>query len=414
MAAAGADAVPGARAEENRAEIAALRQEISSLLTTNGRLHQHLGQLNGYFPADAHTAPRVQGEERAEPVTVSPPRQSNPNPPLGQPPGTTPTSAALAAMLRERDDLQQRLQTTELARCAAQQRRSTAEAALQRASDDLDRQKKLVASYAAEKEQSASEAEGLRQQLREAHEKLAQLDTALTTRSERVRANEREYAELRVEYDGLAAANEAIRKELATTRSRIASEQQGCRAAEAELSEYQAQLRAGEAEFAAELESLATRRRSLEASLRDSSATLADAEAEVAETRMQSLGLRAQLEVLEAARDEIAAQEHQASMQQREEVKRLESLAANLASEAKEISQRHVKVTTSLQDGLTNATDQGKVRRPRRTHWVWPAQLPLSAVDVRERKWLRPSKDWEVSFVNWERSAVVDWSWLAS
>ncbi|CAK9023893.1 unnamed protein product [Durusdinium trenchii] len=227
MAAAGADAVPGARAEENRAEIAALRQEISSLLTTNGRLHQHLGQLNGYFPADAHTAPRVQGEERAEPVTVSPPRQSNPNPPLGQPPGTTPTSAALAAMLRERDDLQQRLQTTELARCAAQQRRSTAEAALQRASDDLDRQKKLVASYAAEKEQSASEAEGLRQQLREAHEKLAQLDTALTTRSERVRANEREYAELRVEYDGLAAANEAIRKELATTRSRIASEQQG-------------------------------------------------------------------------------------------------------------------------------------------------------------------------------------------
>lgn len=23
----------------------------------------------------------------------------------------------------------------------------------------------------------------------------------------------------------------------------------------------------------------------------------------------------------------------------------------------------------------------------------------------------RPSKDWEVSFVNWERSAVVDWSW---
>ncbi|CAK9023895.1 unnamed protein product [Durusdinium trenchii] len=175
-----------------------------------------------------------------------------------------------------------------------------------------------------------------------------------------------------------------------------------------------AKLLRAQMEFAAELESLATRRRSLEASLRDSSATLADAEAEVAETRMQSLGLRAQLEVLEAARDEIAAQEHQASMQQREEVKRLESLAANLASEAKEISQRHVKVTTSLQDGLTNATDQGKVRRPRRTHWVWPAQLPLSAVDVRERKWLRPSKDWEVSFVNWERSAVVDWSWLAS
>eukprot|EP00913_Durusdinium_trenchii_P008582 g8059.t1 len=123
-----------------------------------------------------------------------------------------------------------------------------------------------------------------------------------------------------------------------------------CRAAEAELSEYQAQLRAGEAEFAAELESLATRRRSLEASLRDSSATLADAEAEVAETRMQSLGLRAQLEVLEAARDEIAAQEHQASMQQREEVKRLESLAANLASEAKEISQRHVKELQKAQE----------------------------------------------------------------
>eukprot|EP00913_Durusdinium_trenchii_P008581 g8058.t1 len=97
--------------------------------------------------------------------------------------GRGPPQSTNEPTAQERDDLQQRLQTTELARCAAQQRRSTAEAALQRASDDLDRQKKLVASYAAEKEQSASEAEGLRQQLREAHEKLAQLDTALTTRT---------------------------------------------------------------------------------------------------------------------------------------------------------------------------------------------------------------------------------------
>jgi len=337
----------------NRAEIAALRKEISSLLTTNGQLHQHLGQLNGYLPSAGHSG-ALSGQERGEPVSgpcLQPQTggfETIPPPVAGTPARSS--AAALAAMLQERDDLQQRLQATELARCAAQQRRSTAEAALQRATEDLDRQQnqKQMASHVAH--QSANEAELLRQQLREAQEKLAELDSSLSTRSERVRANEREYAELRIEYDGLAAANEAIRKELAATRSRIAAEQQGCRAAEAELSECQAQMRAGEMEFAAELESLANRRRSLEVALRDSSLALANAEAEVAETRTQSLGLRAQLEVLEAARDEIAAQEYQASLQQREEVKRLESIAAGLSSEVKDLSQRHEKVLSSLEE----------------------------------------------------------------
>lgn len=336
----------------NRDEIAALRKEISALLTTNGQLHQHLGQLNGYLPAGPPIPlprPSEGHLQDREPVTEPCHWAANHSaaPPVA---GTSTPSpaAALAAMLRERDDLQQRLQATELARCAAQQRRSTAEAALQRATEDLERQRKLMASLAAQ--DSANEADLLRQQLREAQEKLEDLDGALTTRSQRIRANEREYAELRVEYDGLAAANEAIRKELTATRSRIAAEQQGCRAAEAELSECQAQMRAGEMEFAAELESLANRRRGLEVSLRNSSLALADAESEVAETRTQSLGLRAQLEVLEAARDEIAAQEYQASLQQREEVKRLESVAEGLSSEAKDLSQRRSKALASLEE----------------------------------------------------------------
>lgn len=336
----------------NRDEIAALRKEISSLLTTNGQLHQHLGQLNGYLPAGSPVPLPARPSEGPlqdrEPVTEPCQWPANHSaPPVTGTPAPS-SAAALAAMLRERDDLQQRLQATELARCAAQQRRSTAEAALQRATEDLERQRKLMASHAAQ--DSANEADLLRQQLREAQEKLEDLDGALTTRSQRIRANEREYAELRVEYDGLAAANEAIRKELTATRSRIAAEQQGCRAAEAELSECQAQMRAGEMEFAAELESLANRRRGLEVSLRNSSLALADAEAEVAETRTQSLGLRAQLEVLEAARDEIAAQEYQSSLQQREEVKRLESVAEGLSSEAKDLSQRRSKALASLEE----------------------------------------------------------------
>ena len=36
---------------ERCGELSSLRQEISELLSTNGRLHQHLGQLNGCLPA---------------------------------------------------------------------------------------------------------------------------------------------------------------------------------------------------------------------------------------------------------------------------------------------------------------------------------------------------------------------------
>ncbi|CAJ1364399.1 unnamed protein product [Effrenium voratum] len=356
----------GTSSERNRAEITSLRQEISSLLTANGRLHQHLGQLNGYLPDGAEQqadltgapgvgfAPEARSERRsweavAEPVTAQCPPQGMRV--EGTPAGVTGSSAAtLATMLRERDDLHQRLQATELARCAAQQRHATAEAALQRASDDLERQRKLISASVAAREQSANDAELLRQQLREAQDKLAELDLALATRSERVRISEREYAEVRVEFDALAAANDAIRKELTATRHRIAAEQQGCRAAEAELSECQAKLRAGEVEFAAELESLSNRRRTLEASLNDSSAALAAAEAEVADARAQSLGLRAQLEVLEAARDQLAAQEQQASAKQREEVQRLESAAAQLSFEAEEISRRHAQAKASLEE----------------------------------------------------------------
>eukprot|EP00439_Symbiodinium_sp_Y106_P069246 s1754_g11.t2 len=313
-------------AERNRAEIASLRHEISSLLQTNGQLHQHLGQLNSFLP-DSSLAANSQGGASAEANL----RRSRDNSEAPRPyghmrsdPGASCLSsprgaAALASLLRERDDLQQRLQATELARCAAQQRRATAEAALRRCTEDLEWQRKRIAAQEAGQDQPFGEAELLRKQLREAQDKLAELDVILSARSERVRVNERDYAEARVEFDALSVANDAIQKELEATRSRIASEQQGCQAAESELSEFQARMRAEEVEFAAEVETLGSRRSSLETSLRESSANLADMEAEVSAARAQSLGLRAQLEVLQAARDEIVSQEHQATIQQRAE-----------------------------------------------------------------------------------------------
>jgi len=273
-------------------------------------------------------------------------------------------AAALASLLRERDDLQQRLQATELARCAAQQRRATAEAALRRCTEDLEWQRKRIAAQEAGQDQPFGEAELLRKQLREAQDKLAELDVILSARSERVRVNERDYAEARVEFDALSVANDAIQKELEATRSRIASEQQGCQAAESELSEFQARMRAEEVEFAAEVETLGSRRSSLETSLRESSANLADMEAEVSAARAQSLGLRAQLEVLQAARDEIVSQEHQATIQQRAEVERLEAKAESLAAEALDLSHRHEQAKVSFQEVQEAQTQKGSESKP--------------------------------------------------
>ncbi|CAE7694959.1 AOX1A, partial [Symbiodinium necroappetens] len=343
-------------AERNRAEIASLRHEISSLLQTNGQLHQHLGQLNSFLP-DSSVAANSQGGASAEANLRRSWDNSEAPRPCGHmrsDPGASCLSsprgaAALASLLRERDDLQQRLQVTELARCAAQQRRATAEAALRRCTEDLEWQRKRIAAQEAGEDQPFGEAELLRKQLREAQDKIAELDVILSARSERVRANERDYAEARVEFDALSVANDAIQKELEATRSRIASEQQGCQAAESELSEFQARMRAEEVEFAAEVETLGSRRSSLETSLRESSANLADMEAEVSAARAQSLGLRAQLEVLQAARDEIVSQEHQATVQQRAEVERLEAKAESLAAEALDLSHRHEQAKVSFQ-----------------------------------------------------------------
>lgn len=358
-------------AERNRAEIASLRHEISSLLQTNGQLHQHLGQLNSFLP-DSSVAANSQGGASAEANLRRSWDNSEAPRPCGHmrsDPGASCLSsprgaAALASLLRERDDLQQRLQATELARCAAQQRRATAEAALRRCTEDLEWQRKRIAAQEAGEDQPFGEAELLRKQLREAQDKIAELDVILSARSERVRANERDYAEARVEFDALSVANDAIQKELEATRSRIASEQQGCQAAESELSEFQARMRAEEVEFAAEVETLGSRRSSLETSLRESSANLADMEAEVSAARAQSLGLRAQLEVLQAARDEIVSQEHQATVQQRAEVERLEAKAESLAAEALDLSHRHEQAKVSFQEVQESQTQKGNESKP--------------------------------------------------
>ncbi|CAE8647795.1 unnamed protein product, partial [Polarella glacialis] len=195
----------------------------------------------------------------------------------------------------------------------------------------------------------ASELESLRSQLSEAQAQLSELDLAIAARSERVRLNEREYVEVRVEYDALASANQALSQELATTRSRIAQEQQGCRAAEQELHELQTQLRAGEAEFGADVESIQNRRRALEATLRETSAAMAASDKEAADVRAQTLGLQAQLEVLNAARDELQVQQFQASNKQHAEVSQMEARAEELAAEASELAERHAQVKSQLQ-----------------------------------------------------------------
>lgn len=385
----------GHASDRNRTEITSLRQEISGLLQANGQLHQHLGQLNGLLsPAGdglteaaqrrevLNAAPPSWAEERKNlearaaelsdhcrrlQSAASAPSRMQDDGPGPRPPGPPPPSAAsLASLLRERDDLHQRLHATELARCAAEQRRSTTEAALARTLEELDRQRSTAASYipAPAAGGGGSEAEGLRRQLAEAQAQLAELDLSLAARSERVRANEREYAEVRVEYDGLVAANEALRQELTTTRSRISEEQQGCRAAEQELHELQAKLRAGETEFGAEIEALNGRRRGLELTLRDATAAVAASESETAEARVESLGLQAQLEVLQAAKDEIIAQEHQASTHQREEVARLEAKAEELSAEAADLAEKHRQVKTSLQE-LQFANERRQQQGPR-------------------------------------------------
>jgi len=401
----------GSTTERNRREIAALRHEISGLLQTNGQLHQHLGQLNGFFsspdnsagiaggeavadcsvsadiPANAQsapTAPASWGEERrslearASELTAKCRVLESTSAARKASTGCG-SSEGLAMLLRERDDLHQRLHATELARCAAEQRRSTTEAALERTLEELDRQRKLAAVADTARESMGSEEARLRQQLKEAQGKLNQLDLTLAARSERVRVNEREYAEVRVEYDALVAANDALQRELATTRSRIATEQQGCRAAEQELHDLQAQLRSGEAEFGAEVESLSARRRSLETTLRDTSAALAASESEAAEARAQGLGLQAQLEVLQAARDEIIAQEHQASANQREEVAMLEVNAEKLAAEAADLSQKHAAVKASLQE-LQDVQEKRRL-----SHQKTPQELEEDAAAERAR-----------------------------
>eukprot|EP00933_Yihiella_yeosuensis_P025651 TRINITY_DN19899_c0_g2_i3.p1 TRINITY_DN19899_c0_g2~~TRINITY_DN19899_c0_g2_i3.p1 ORF type:complete len:742 (-),score=169.44 TRINITY_DN19899_c0_g2_i3:265-2367(-) len=385
-------------AERNRAEMAALRQEIASLLQTNGTLHQELGQLNGLLGPASEGASSSRGpaaasatrasdhsgslfsawpEEKkslearsaelveqcrslqmAAPVASSSLSASpvgaglaSAVPRLGTPGGPGVSSAAsLAALLKERDDLHQQLHTTELARCAADQRRSTTEAALARTLEELDGHRKLLSSTTAAATSPKGELDALKAQLSEAQLQLSELDRNIAVRSERVKQNEQEYNEMRVEYDALASANEASRQELSVTRSRIAAEQQSCRSAEQELHELQSQLRMGEADFGTEVEALSQRRRALETQLRETSTIVATSEAELNETRAKTLSLQAQLEVLQSARNELKAQESKAMEEHKGEVARLEAHAEELTAEAKDLKDRRVKVQTQLAD----------------------------------------------------------------
>jgi DNA repair exonuclease SbcCD ATPase subunit len=367
-------------AEKRRIEIASLRQEVASLLKMNSSLHTRLNQANvsnireptsasASFAnnLDASASSHVKAplvwleerrslEERAAQLTeecrvlesekVFLEASSSASTAAAEPP-------AVAVLLRSRDDMRQRLQATEQARCAAEHRLATAEAALARSRDELAMRKQRQHGAMEEARFGpwlAEEVKSLRRELSQEQAKLDDVSVALARRNEQVTKAEKDQAEAKIEYDALVAANEALRKDIASMKEKIDSDRQGSRSAEAELGEMQAQCRLRELDLNSELQEAKARAKAADDSICDRRAALQASEASAAAAKAEGLELQSQVEVLRAAHDELLKQEEREAAEHEDQAAQLKTKASTIAADKAELEKHLEEVEAATRE----------------------------------------------------------------
>jgi len=269
---------------------------------------------------------------------------------------------SVVALMRERDDVRQRLHAAELARCAAEHRSSTADAALARSLEELQARRQrpaLPGSSGADASGSLSgrfgpwlseEIASLRRDLAEEQAKLDDADLAVARQKEQLVKQEREQAEVKLEYDALRDENEASRREIAAMKEKAETDRQGSRGAEAELGELQAQFRLKEFDLAREVDELRNRAQAVEHELIGSKEELDASEAAAASSKVEGLELVSQIDVLRAAHDELQEQERRDVAEHEREASELEARAQALAAEKVGLGRTLEEVEASKSD----------------------------------------------------------------
>lgn len=360
--------------ERRRIEIATLRQEVATLLRMNSSLHARLNQANTREPvsaagsfanldmsASAEARPplawfeeRKSLEQRAQQLTEEC-RALEAEKSSHEANGAAAASAepaALAGLLRDRDDMRLRLHATESARTAAERRVVAAEAALLRSREELERRKRQsgVSEESRFGPWLAEEVKSLRRELAQEQAKLDDVGLALARKNEQVTRGEREQAEARVEYDALVAANEALRKDIATMKEKVESDRQAARGAEAELGEAQAQFRLQELNLNSEVSEAKARASAADDSLKARRAELEASESVAAASKAEGLELQGQIEVLRAAHEELLTQERREAAEHEGEATELRARAEVVAAERAELERHLEEVESATRD----------------------------------------------------------------
>jgi chromosome segregation ATPase len=261
-----------------------------------------------------------------------------------------PEPPGVIGLLRNRDDMRQRLHASEVARCAAEHRVATAEAALTRTQEELTMRKQRQQGALEEARFGpwlAEEVKSLRRELTQEQTKIDEANLALARKSDQLTRAEKEQAEARIEYDALVAANETLRKEIAAMKDKVEADRQCSRSAEAELGELQAQYRLREYDLNSEIQDAKARAQTAEDSLKDRRSALQASEASAAEAKAEGLELQGQLEVLRAAHTELLAQEEREAVEHANEAASLRARSKAVSADKSELEKHLQEVETA-------------------------------------------------------------------
>jgi len=430
---AGALQEPTDGCELRGSEITSLRREVTTLLRTNGQLHAQLNRLNvpdrDHFPEPMALMPSVAGpvatthpseavgenadakssfaswiedrkslEDRVMQLTeecralelektLLGPQHGNVAGPCSFMPAAAEQHLPMpASLLRERDDLRQRLRTAELANCAAEQRRKTAEATLERTLRDLDTRRQqlhFAANNRVDEEEGPllQEISAMKQELAEAQRQLEETDRSLTAKNEELGRDEKEQDHVREDAEGLAAANAALMAEMTATRERLATEQLASRGVEAQLTKLRAELRSRRLSHETEISGMKSRAESLENTLRQGRAALEASEVAAMASRVEERQLRANLEVIRTAHSEAQVREEQNSHKDGNELLGLQAEVRAFSAEREELATRLQEARNSAKD--TEACEEERVAKCEKTVHELDLQRTVAAEQCR-------------------------------
>mmetsp|Transcript_161786 Transcript_161786/g.518967 ORF Transcript_161786/g.518967 Transcript_161786/m.518967 type:complete len:774 (-) Transcript_161786:23-2344(-) len=258
-------------------------------------------------------------------------------------------STSLAALMRERDDLHQRLKAAELVRSAAESRFSTAESALRRALDELSSRRWESEQADAAQDARDRDVEELKRELAAAQASRDDVDRALAKKREQIHLNEREQEEVHVEHDALVSANDALRQDIAGIKERIETESRRLKGSEAEATELRARARLKELDFGTEIEAFKKQAQHLEEDTAKAVAACESSEAAAAKDRIESLEAQGELDDLLVAQREVQAQEHRSAEGREREAAELRRRAEQLAAERGQLARRLSEVQAATQ-----------------------------------------------------------------